>query len=167
MPRGVPNTPKVGAQAEEATFGDEQDLAPRAEQTRRERRNRNPGDLDRMYSHNLVIPRDVQEKLDKEGKVCRWIRDNDNRIAGMNRLDWDVVDGVSPVPASKDGTEGKMILVSKFRDWWEEDQKAKARVLDRTDKSMERGKGGDQSVPSSEYNENLVQQNRISRKPRG
>ena len=164
MPRGIPNYPRSG----ESEPPPEADTpAPRAEQTRRERRVRDPGQLNRNFNLALAVPPEVQARWDREGKVGRWVRDNENRLDQMFRRDWDLTPGVKAVAASKDGADGKMVLVEKYADWYAEDQLVKAAELDRTDRSMERGRGTDMEVPKSEYVDSLMAGNRISRRRRG
>ncbi len=131
--------------------------SPRAAETRRERRRRDDGDLDRMGRMALSIPPEVQERLDREGKTARWVRDASGRQAAMHSNDWDVTPNVDPVPEGRD-VEGKLVLMEKFKDWYDHDQAAKTALLDEREEALQRGSGdnrkaGDQLVvPEGQVN---------------
>jgi len=110
----------------------------RAEEVRRERRRRSDGDLDRMGRMALSIPPEIKERLDREGKTCRWVRDASGRQMAMQREDWDVTPDVEPVAEARD-TEGKLVLMEKYGDWYDDDQRAKTNLLDEREKAIERG----------------------------
>jgi len=136
--------------------------SPRAEQTRRERRLRDPGSLDRMAEMKLAIPPEVQERLTREGKTARWVLDRPNRLAKLHREDWDVTPGVAPIPDASDGLN--LVLHEKFQDWFDEDQKAKGAALSEKDKAIARGQidGSGKSLEQDEFNRELTRTNRIS-----
>lgn len=139
MPRGIPrnrtSSPAEGAPTDASA---QPAQSPRAAETRRDRRRRADGDLDRMGRMALSIPPEVQDRLTREGKTARWVRDNPNRQAAMQANDWDVTPGVDPVSEDREGS-GKLVLMEKFQDWWEDDQRAKAKVLDEREAALERG----------------------------
>jgi hypothetical protein len=114
-------------------------LSQRATDERRARRRRDDGDLDRMGRMALAIPPEVRERLEREGKTFRWVRDATGRQAAMHADDWDVTPGVEGVPESRDG-EGKLVLMEKYRDWYEDDQRKKAGALDATEEAVKRGR---------------------------
>ncbi len=97
-------------------------VSPRAEQERRERRRRDAGDIDRTARMKLAIPQSVQEQAAREGKTLRWVRDDVGRMQQMQSEDWDIVEGVERVAASRTD-EGQMVLMSKFADWYADDRK--------------------------------------------
>lgn len=149
MPRGQYNRRAQMAQGERPeTEVQAPAQSPRAEETRRARRRRDDGDLDRMGRMALAIPPEVRERLEREGKTARWVRDAAGRQTAMQADDWDVTPGVTPVAEDRDGN-GKLVLMEKYRDWHEEDQRKKARVLDDRDNAMKVGrpKGPDGSAP--------------------
>ncbi len=160
MPRGVYPRERE-AEAVDTAMPETPALSARAEQTRRERRQRNDGDLDRMGRMALSIPPEVQARLDREGKVARWVRDAAGRQTSMHARDWDVTPDVEAVAESRDG-EGKLVLMEKYKDWYDDDQTRKTSLLDEREKALERAegdnrKGGDGLVVPH------GQQNRISR----
>ena len=119
MPRGqYDRTALRGQTAEESA-----PVSARAEETRRERRRRDDGDIDRMARMKLAIPISVQERLKREGKEARWVRDDAGRMQQMIAEDWDPVEGVPTVAASRTD-EGQMVLMSKYSDWYNEDRRA-------------------------------------------
>lgn len=138
-------------------------ISPRAAEARRERRLRNPGDLDRMAEMKLAIPPEVQERLTREGKTARWVLDKPNRLARLHRQDWDVTPGVAPIPDAGDGLN--LVLHEKYQDWFDDDQKAKGAVLDETDKAIARGQidGSGNATPQDDFNRELAKGNRIGR----
>lgn len=141
MPRGIPRAKEAPALGSDAQVSEQSaQLSPRATEARRERRRRDDGDLDRMGRMALSIPPEVQERLDREGKTARWVRDDANRQVGMHRDDWDVTPGVDPVPESRDG-EGKLVLMEKYRDWYDDDQRRKSSVIDEREQALTRGGG--------------------------
>lgn len=122
MPRGqYVRTPQAGTDTPpDAESVMEAALSPRAAETRRERRRRDDGDIDRMARMKLAIPRTIQEQATRDGKVLRWFLDNPGRIAEAHDDDWDVVDGVTPVSAGQD-EDTKLVLCSKYKDWHQAD----------------------------------------------
>lgn len=139
-------------------------LSPRAAETRRERRRRDDGNLDRMGRMALSIPPEVQERWDREGKVGRWVRDVAGRQTQMHREDWDVTTGVEPVPEGRE-SEGKLVLMEKYRDWYDEDQRRKTGLLDERETAIKRGlktEPGDNRQESVSY---VPEGNSFSRKP--
>jgi len=162
MPRGVytRSSAEVAPETETAQV----EVSPRAAEMRRERRRREDGDLDRMGRMALRIPQEVQDRLAREGKTARWVRDNPNRQASMQANDWDVTPGVDPVSEDRDGS-GKLVLMEKFKDWWEDDQRAKSKLLDEREQAIERGgkvTSGDTRQTETSY---VPEGNRFSRQP--
>lgn len=95
----------------------------RADQTRRERRRR--GDETLAPAGKLVIPQEVQARLDRDGLIPRWANDEGNRIHNLTVLDdYDKVPDVEPVPVSTDkfGSPIMAHLLAKPRDFIEEDR---------------------------------------------
>lgn len=161
MPRGTyerkPKPTEGGEQRVETATE-----SPRAAEVRRDRRRRKDGDLDRMGRMALSIPPEVQDRLDREGKVARWVRDNPNRQAAMQANDWDVTPNVDAVSEDREGS-GKLVLMEKFRDWWEDDQRDKSKLLDEREKAMTRG---EKALPGDNRQEDVSyvpEGNRISR----
>lgn len=145
MPRGIRRSAEAAqVSAETQTSVLDRPVSRRAEETRRERRRRNDGDLDRMASMKLAVPRDIQEQARREGKVVRWILDT--RMAEAHSNDWDKVEGVEPVQANPmSGTDERLVLCSKFADWHEEDQRSDERGVDEHEKQLMSGQVSDGS----------------------
>jgi len=59
--------------------------------------------------------------------------------------DWDRVEGVEPIPdhVGKTGKQVSLVLLKKRRDFWEEDQGAKAAILKEQERAMLRSKASD------------------------
>lgn len=157
MPRGARRAIQPAPTRQEV----EAALSPRAQDSRRERRMRDPGDLDRMNRSKLAIPPEVQERLDREGKVARWMLDADQRLSDVSRIDWDKTPGVAPIPS--DGTN--LVLHEKYRDWWESDQRTKQSFLDEKDRAIAQGKitADGNSLAQDYFTRELTRANRISR----
>jgi len=116
MPKGVYQ------RAEAPTQDSAADVAsPRAEETRRERRRRDDGDLDRTARMKLAIPQSIQEQAKRDGKTLRWVRNDVGRMQQLQAEDWDIVKEVQPVAASRTD-EGQMVLMSKYADWYAADR---------------------------------------------
>lgn len=94
----------------------------RSQETRRERRRRDDGDLDRTARMKLAIPKEIQAQADREGKVLRWVRDDPGRMQQMISEDWDKVPNIDSVAASRTD-DGQMVLMSKYADWYHGDRK--------------------------------------------
>lgn len=157
MPRGQYDRSAVKATVTQPEETPALQTSARAEETRRARRRRADGDLDRMGRMALSIPPEVQERLDREGKTARWVRDASGRQTAMRANDWDTTPGVEPVAEARD-SEGKLVLMEKFKDWYDDDQREKTELLDAQEKAIERGSGanrqaGDQLVvPQGQVN---------------
>ncbi len=163
MPRGIPRQKPIEGASVEA-LPETPALSPRAADARRERRRRSDGDLDRMGRMALSVPQEVQERLDREGKTARWVRDNPNRQAAMQANDWDVTPSVDAVPEDREGT-GKLVLMEKFKDWWDADQRAKDRIPEEREAAIQRGgklSSDDKRQGATSY---VPNGNRITRQP--
>lgn len=169
MPRGqyerraTGNQPSVQLDEEQGQAPETTQPAhsPRAAKERRERRRRDDGNLDRMNRMALAIPPEVQARLDAEGKTARWVRDDSKRQMHMHHMDWDVTPGVDPVPESRD-SEGKLVLMEKYKDWYESDQRAKTNALAEQEKAIERGASAGSNDTRGVHNY-VPEGNRISR----
>jgi hypothetical protein len=135
MPRGIPNRLNAEAQTDQPLVAP---VSARAEETRRERRRRDDGDLDRSARLKLAIPKEIQERAEREGKTLRWIKDDPGRLLQAQADDWDRVDGIEPVSASR-AEESKLVLHAKYKDWYDSDQTDKARLLDEREKAVAKG----------------------------
>jgi hypothetical protein len=119
----------------------------RAEETRRERRMK-PGDT---VDLGLKLSLD-KSKLDPN-KEYRWVRDTPSRVDELKRKDWDIVtaadvktDGTSAgtVPTAHGGVDEAgnpygMVLMGKYKDWYQDDKKRKSAALSETDKAIRKG----------------------------
>lgn len=163
MPRGVRRTTEAVEMPEQipAAVLAEQPISRRAAETRRERRRRDDGDLDRMASMKLAIPRDIQEQARREGKVVRWILDT--RTAEAHANDWDKVEGVEPVQANPmSGTDERLVLHSKYADWHDADQRRDENVIDERERQLMQGQVNDGSRSSAGLNVPKGQTNRVT-----
>lgn len=163
MPKGIYDRNSIGlSDTAPAQTAEAPQASPRAQETRRDRRRRDDGDLDRMARMKLAIPRDIREQAEREGKTLRWMLDTPGRIQQAIADDWDKVEGVPPVAASRDD-ETQLVLCSKYRDWYEDDQRKKSNLLDEREKAILRGA----STENRQSGDGLVvpegQVNRISR----
>lgn len=126
----------------------------RAEQSRRERRMR-PGAI--VASGEKLGLDETQ--LDRGLYTYRWVRDEGNRVEILKKQDWDLVDeeqaktdgtGLGSVPTQHGGVgeSGKpygLVLMKKYRDWYEDDQKAKRKPLDAMEQAIRKGTAHEQS----------------------
>jgi hypothetical protein len=151
---GIPQEPQSAETVQPAA------LSPRAAETRRERRRRDDGDIDRMARLKLAIPRDVQDKAKQEGKVLRWVLDEGGRQSQMHEDDWDVVEGVKPVAAGQSDDQ-KLVLMSKYKDWHEKDLAADERDMTAMESALM--SGDDPETRSKGLVVPQGQRNRISR----
>lgn len=136
-------------------------LSGRALETRRERRRRDDGDLDRMLSLKLAIPHDTMEQMRQEGKVVRWIMDT--RMSEAHADDWDIVPGIEPVQANPmSGTTERQILCSKYADWHEADQRREVAFLDERENELLKGRVTDEGRSSEGLHVPDNQTNRIT-----
>lgn len=134
----------------------------RADETRRERRRRADGDLDRMAGFKLAIPRDIQEQADREGKTLRWVLDTPGRMQQMIADDWDKVPGIDTIAADRESGD-QLVLCSKYQDWFDADQKQSAKMLDERDASLTRGDKIDPEDKRQKATSYVPLGNRISR----
>jgi len=167
MPRGHYERRAVQAQGErpevEQPVATETALSNRATELRRERRRRDDGDLDRMGRMALSIPPEVRERLEREGKTARWVRDAAGRQAAMHANDWDITPNVDPVAEARD-SEGKLVLMEKYKDWAEEDKRKQSRILDERENHVLNGQISDPEGKRSQSVDYVPAGNSISRK---
>jgi len=169
MPRGVYDRTAPEAVEQVAGSINQPEAIPalasrptRADDTRRERRRREDGDLDRMAGLKLAIPRDIQEQADREGKTLRWVLDTPGRMQQMIADDWDKVPDVTSIAADRESGD-QLVLCSKYKDWYDADQAQAAKTLDERDASLTRGdkvSPDDKRQPGTSY---TPVGNRISR----
>ena len=156
MPGGTPLD-----RAEDAVEKPEVPVSQRATELRRERRRREPGDIDVMARQKLAIPPEIQAKLKAEGLTPRWALDQGGRVQQLQAEEWDIVPGVGPVSASRTSGE-QHVLMAKREDWYEEDREH-LRVLNRkTERQAEAGQIGDGEVDAKGFYAPKTK-NRISR----
>lgn len=120
----------------------------RAEETRRERRMK-PGSVI-ATGEKLALD---ESRLDRKLYNYRWVKAEGNRVDLMKKQDWDLVDdeqakpdgtGLGSVPEQHGGVgeSGKpygLVLMKKYRDWYDEDQKRKRQPLDAMEKAIREG----------------------------
>lgn len=120
----------------------------RAEETRRARRMK-PGSV---IDPSIKLGLD-ETKLDRKTYEYRWVNDVPGRVRSMTTRDWDLVDepeaktdgtGVGTIPTQhggigENGRPYGMVLMRKFKDWHESDQKKRRAPLDDADKAIRRG----------------------------
>lgn len=126
----------------------------RAETVRRERRMK-PGAI---MAEGIKLELD-ETKLDRKTFSYRWVKDSPGRVERFKRADWDLVDeaeakangnnlGTIPTVHGGIGESGApygLVLMKKYKDWYEADQKAKRAPLDEMDKAIKRGTAHKQS----------------------
>jgi hypothetical protein len=136
----------------------------RAETTRRERRMK-PGD---NVNPSIKLGLD-ESKLDRATKVYRWVNDKPGRVRELQAKDWDLVDNaeakpdgaqLGSIPAvhggiGENGAPYGMVLMSKFKDWHDEDERRKRKPLAEMDKAIQGGtahdKAGEADLGGSAY----------------
>lgn len=121
----------------------------RQTQVAQERRRRRDDSLDRMAHLKLAIPDEVQER--HPDKVFRWVNDTPARMYALTvKDDWDRVDNVDRVPVgqNQDGSPLYAVLCAKPREFWDEDQRNKARAAQ--DRASSIVREGAAPQPSSE-----------------
>jgi hypothetical protein len=142
-------------------------LSQRATETRRERRRRNDGDIDRMASLALAIPPEVKARWDREGKVGRWFLDRPGRVAEARDDDWDNVPDMPHVAAGQED-ENKLVLMEKYKDWHDDDEAGHQLDLKAREDALVAGTSrenrtqGDGLLPPEQVSRSLGR-NRISR----
>lgn len=166
MPRGVyvrsgdESVPQNDLQSAEVAV--EPALSPRAMDTRRERRLRDDGDINRMARMKLAIPNAIEEQAKREGKVCRWFLDGPGRLSEAHDTDWDVVPDVGHVAAGQDDPQ-KLVLHWKYKDWHERDTRRSEQTLDEQEKAMMAGNSSENRKAGDGLIVPESQRNRISR----
>lgn len=115
----------------------------RLEEVRTERRRRDDATLDGSQALKLAVPIEIQTKLTEQGREWRWANDDGNRIHRLTVLDdWDKVEGVEPREVLLDKAKGitcKAYLLSKPKDFTDEDRRKKDAVRRGTEKAMLEG----------------------------
>lgn len=135
----------------------------REEDNQAQRRRRQPGTIDRMDELTLAIPDAVSEA--NPDHTFRWALDNPKRIHGLTvKDDWDVVEGVDPIPdhTSKAGKQVSLVLLKKRKDYWEEDQATKAAALKEQERALLRARKTDTADDRSDDVSYVPEGNRIS-----
>jgi hypothetical protein len=151
----------VAAEAPEAP------VSARAKELRRERRRREPGDIDVMVRQKLSIPPDIQEQLDRNGMTARFALDSgqgpsSGRIQQLIQDEWDIVPGVDQVPASRTDAS-KHVLMAKRKDWYDDDRKHLSDLNKSNEKRAIKGDIGDGEVSTEGFYETKGTRNQISR----
>lgn len=118
----------------------------RADEVRRERRFK-PGDL---QASGIKLQVDMS-KLDTNTFTYRFANDRPDRIRGLEARDWDIAPEFAKADTNSGGTvnsavagfdEGRpynTVLMRKYRDWFDADQKRKMEPLDEIDRAIARG----------------------------
>jgi hypothetical protein len=123
---------------------DERGRTDRQAEVRQERRRRDDATIDGGQRLKLAVPSDVAKRLESEGRTARWVTDEGNRIQQLTRMDdYDVVEGVEPVPVVVDRKSGKVanqILLSKPTRFVQEDRAKAEERRKETERALLRGK---------------------------
>lgn len=102
----------------------------RQDEVAQQRRRRQPGTLDRMDQLKLAVPDKAKEA--HPNSTFRWVNDTPGRMHNLTvKDDWDVVKDVEPLAVGTDQA-GQPIyarLCAKPLEFWEEDQRAKAKAV--------------------------------------
>lgn len=102
--------------------------ADRASEETAQRRRRDDTSLDGSQRLKLAIPSEVQARLDAEGRTPRWAEKNSTRMYELTQKDdYDVVPDVAPIATRslRDGSPIEMVLLSKPKDFIEQDRRKK------------------------------------------
>lgn len=113
----------------------------RAETERRERRMKR-GDVV-ADGRKLVVP---ESEKDVNQFSYRFAADRPGRVQQLEKQDWDIVPDMKDTPhggAEENGKPYGMVLMRKYRDWYEEDQKEKQRPADMVDEALLRNQAQD------------------------
>lgn len=135
----------------------------RADETKAQRRRRQPGTLDRMDELTLTVPDEI--KAANPNCTFRWIVDKPKRVHQLTvRDDWDRVEGVAPIPdhADKTGAQVNLVLVKKPLEFWEEDQRAKNASRAEQEQALLRAKTTDPNDSRPEDVSYVPEGNRIN-----
>lgn len=166
MPRGIPNRRAVeAAPVSEAPMLETPEtplVSARATEMRRERRRREPGDIDVMARQKLAIPPEVKDKLEREGLTPRWGLDTSGRVQQLQAEEWDIVPGVQHVSASR-ADASQHVLMAKRKDWYEEDRQHLKDFNKATEKAAIGGKESEEGVDRKGFYAPTGTVNRISR----
>lgn len=122
----------------------------RSEETRQERRRRSPEGLAGTRKKLFVDEND----LDREKYAYRWINDDGARVHNMTQLDdWDIVDSSDKrfVDRAENGSPIKGVLVRKPINYQKEDDAAKQRQIDETEKAIADGGSADGEQADGSY----------------
>lgn len=116
----------------------------RKDEVRQERRRRDDATIDGRQRKKLAIPQQITARLEAEGRTPRWVIDEGNRVHQLTQLDdYDVVEGVAPVPVvidKKSGAVANQILLSKPSRFLQEDRAKLEASRQETERALLRGK---------------------------
>lgn len=110
---------------------------PRQQATAQGRRRRSDDGLGR--EKRLHIPPEIEAELKREGRVPRWVNDENNRMHRFTVLDdYDPVEGVAPVPVgtNPDGSPKMAHLLSKPAKFIREDRAKADKRLRATEEAL-------------------------------
>lgn len=115
----------------------------RKEEVRQERRRRDDATIDGSQALKLAVPPEIERKLTEQGRTWRWANDVGNRMELLTKFDdWDRVEGVEPREVVIDKAKGetaKAYLLSKPKDFMEEDRRKKDAKRRETEQAMLEG----------------------------
>lgn len=133
--------------------------ASRREEVRHERRRRDDATLDGSQALKLAVPPEIERQLTEQGRTWRWANDVGSRIHQLTKLDdWDPVEGVEPREVVIDkakGTTCKAILLSKPKDFIEDDRRKSDRIRRAKEEAAMRGEVPDAGVGSASRPANI------------
>ena len=112
----------------------------REDETRQERRRRQPGSLDRGAHLKLAIPENI--RAENADQHLHWINDASNRMHHLTTNDdYSKVEGVAPVPVgtSDDGKPIYAHLMKKPLDYWQADQREKTAAINAKENDLLQG----------------------------
>lgn len=109
---------------------DDRQRVDRIDEELEKRRARLEANIDGSKHLKLAIPPKVQQQLDTEGRIGRWVSDDPTRQYQLTEQnDYRRVDGVEPI-STRDGKGEpiKLLLMSKRKDFVSEDKQRRETV---------------------------------------
>ena len=156
----------AGQEGVKAKRGSRPESGPNAELRKRREERKGRGLVDHGFTKRLGLD---ESKLDLMNYRYRWVNDTPGNIAALTSREWEVVtdgdiDGQEAARNAGFGAENrpqKAVLMRKWKQWFEEDQKAALETHRKSMADMMRGKSEATRAPDSDGQEYAVASNRV------
>jgi hypothetical protein len=156
----------AGQEGVKAKRGSRPESGPNAELRKRREDRKGRGLVDHGFTKRFGLD---ESRLDHANYRWRWVNDTPGNVAALTSREWEVVsdtdiggqEAARNAGFAADNRPTKAVLMRKWKEWFDEDQKAALELHRKTTADMMRGKSEKTRAPDSDGHDYAVTSNRV------